>query len=179
MSYVERVLQPGEVVRHIGSVHWHIYLPGLLVMLAAIVTITWAELGASHSIFWEVVAGLLALIALFLLIPEWFTWWTTEIAVTNHRIIYKAGLIRRDTVEILMDKVESVDVDQERASRSHLPCTGRQRTQGRQAMASATGPGPAGAGRRALRATWERIAARRGVGHAACTRRLPVWPAGL
>jgi len=49
---------------------------------------------------------------LYLLIPEWFTWWTTEIAVTNHRIIYKAGLIRRDTVEILMDKVESVDVDQ-------------------------------------------------------------------
>ena len=112
MSYVERVLQPGEVVRHIGSVHWHIYLPGLLVMLAAIVTIAWAELGASHSIFWEVLAGFLALIASFLLIPEWFTWWTTEIAVTNHRIIYKAGLIRRDTVEILMDKVESVDVDQ-------------------------------------------------------------------
>lgn len=28
------------------------------------------------------------------------------------RIIYKAGFIRRDTVEILMDKVESVDVDQ-------------------------------------------------------------------
>ena len=112
MSYVERVLQPGEVVRHIGALHWHIYLPGLLFMLAAIVTIAWAELGASHSIFWEVLAGLLALIALFLLIPEWFTWWTTEIAITNHRIIYKAGLIRRDTVEILMDKVESVDVDQ-------------------------------------------------------------------
>ena len=112
MSYVERVLQPGEVVRHIGSVHWHIYLPGLLFMLAAIVTIVWAELGASHSIFWEVIAGLLAVVALYLLIPEWFTWWTTEIAVTNHRIIYKAGLIRRDTVEILMDKVESVDVDQ-------------------------------------------------------------------
>jgi uncharacterized membrane protein YdbT with pleckstrin-like domain len=79
-------------------------------MLAAIVTIAWAELGASHSIFWEVIAGLLAVVALYLLIPEWFTWWTTEIAVTNHRIIYKAGLIRRDTVEILM--VESVDVDQ-------------------------------------------------------------------
>jgi uncharacterized membrane protein YdbT with pleckstrin-like domain len=112
MSYVERVLQPGEVVRHIGALHWHIYLPGFLVMLAAIVTIAWAELGASHSIFWEVLAALLAVIALGLLIPEWFTWWTTEIAVTNHRIIYKAGLIRRDTVEILMDKVESVDVDQ-------------------------------------------------------------------
>ena len=59
-----------------------------------------------------ILAALLAIVALFLLIPEWFTWWMTEIAVTSDRIIYKAGFIRRDTVEILMDKVESVDVDQ-------------------------------------------------------------------
>jgi uncharacterized membrane protein YdbT with pleckstrin-like domain len=112
MSYVQRVLQPGEVVRHSGSLHWHIYFPGLLFVLAAIVTIAWGELGANGSIVWRTLAALFAIVALFLLIPEWFTWWTTEIAVTNHRIIYKAGLIRRDTVEILMDKVESVDVDQ-------------------------------------------------------------------
>ena len=112
MSYVQRVLQPGEVVRYLGSLHWYTYLPGLLCMLAAIVAIAWAELGAHVTIFWHVVAALFAIVALFLLIPEWFTWWTTEIAVTNHRIIYKAGFVRRNTVEILMDKVESVDVDQ-------------------------------------------------------------------
>ena len=112
MSYVQRVLQPGEVVRHTGSLHWYPYLPGLLCMLAAIGAIAWAELGAHLSIFWQVLAALLAIAALFLLIPEWFAWWTTEIAVTNHRVIYKAGFIRRDTVEILIDKVESVDVDQ-------------------------------------------------------------------
>ena len=112
MSYVQRVLQPGEVVRYLGSLHWYTYLPGLLCMLAAIVAIAWAELGAHVTIFWHVVAALFAIVALFLLIPEWFRWWTTEIAVTNHRIIYKAGFVRRNTVEILMDKVESVDVDQ-------------------------------------------------------------------
>jgi uncharacterized membrane protein YdbT with pleckstrin-like domain len=112
MSYVERVLQSGEVVRYTGSLHWYTYLPGLLCMFAAIGAIGWAELGAHVSILWQVLAALLAIVALFLLIPEWFIWWTTEIAVTNHRIIYKAGFIRRDTVEILMDKVESVDVDQ-------------------------------------------------------------------
>jgi uncharacterized membrane protein YdbT with pleckstrin-like domain len=112
MSYVQRVLQPGEVVRYVGSLHWTIYLPGLLFMLAALVTIGWAQLGAGGNVWWQILAALFVLIALFLLIPEWFTWWTTEIAVTNHRVIYKAGLIRRDTVEMLMDKVESVDVDQ-------------------------------------------------------------------
>ena len=37
---------------------------------------------------------------------------TTEIAVTDRRIVFKRGLIRRHTVEMNMQKVESVDVDQ-------------------------------------------------------------------
>ena len=112
MSYVQRVLQPGEVVRHSASIHWIVYLPGLLFALAAVLSFGWAELGARASVFWEIVAALFAIIAVFLLIPEWFTWWTTEIAVTNLRIIYKTGFISRSTVEMHMDKVESVDVDQ-------------------------------------------------------------------
>ena len=32
--------------------------------------------------------------------------------MTNRRIVYKCGLIKRHTVEMNMDKVESVDVDQ-------------------------------------------------------------------
>ena len=35
-------------------------------------------------------------------------WWTTEIAVTNRRVIYKTGFIQRNTNEMNMDKVESV-----------------------------------------------------------------------
>ena len=39
-------------------------------------------------------------------------WWVTEIAVTDRRVIYKKGLIRRQTNEMNMDKVESVQIDQ-------------------------------------------------------------------
>ena len=42
----------------------------------------------------------------------WFKRWTTEIDVTDRRIVYKHGFIKRHTVEMNMDKVESVDVDQ-------------------------------------------------------------------
>ena len=41
-----------------------------------------------------------------------FRRWTTELSVTNHRVIYKRGFIRRHTVEMNMDKVETVNVDQ-------------------------------------------------------------------
>jgi uncharacterized membrane protein YdbT with pleckstrin-like domain len=43
---------------------------------------------------------------------SWFIQWCTEIAVTNLRVIYKAGFVRRRTVEMNMDMVVSVRVDQ-------------------------------------------------------------------
>ena len=56
--------------------------------------------------------GALAVIALLAILRGLFRRSTTEIAVTDRRIIFKRGLIRRHTVEMNMQKVESVDVDQ-------------------------------------------------------------------
>ncbi len=61
---------------------------------------------------WRYSAYALALVAVCLLIQQWFQWWVTEIAVTNRRVIYKKGLVRRQTNEMNMDKVESVQIDQ-------------------------------------------------------------------
>ena len=43
---------------------------------------------------------------------------TTEFAVTDHRIIYKRGIIGRYTIEMARAKVESVDVQQGPAGRA-------------------------------------------------------------
>jgi uncharacterized membrane protein YdbT with pleckstrin-like domain len=61
---------------------------------------------------WRFTAYALALVAVVLLIQQWLRWWVTEIAVTDRRVIYKKGLIRRQTNEMNMDKVESVQIDQ-------------------------------------------------------------------
>ncbi len=37
---------------------------------------------------------------------------STELAVTNKRIITKSGLIQRNTTEMFLEKVESIQVDQ-------------------------------------------------------------------
>jgi uncharacterized membrane protein YdbT with pleckstrin-like domain len=57
-------------------------------------------------------AAVIFIVGTVLLARAWFERVTTEIAVTDRRIIYKRGFIRRYTVEMHMDKVESVDVDQ-------------------------------------------------------------------
>jgi uncharacterized membrane protein YdbT with pleckstrin-like domain len=36
----------------------------------------------------------------------------TEVVITDRRVIYARGFIQRHSVELHMDKIESVDVDQ-------------------------------------------------------------------
>src|SRR5262245_15523562 len=111
MSYVQRVLQPGEQVRRVSSIHWIVYWPGVAVALVAILAYWLSETRLLPGI-WRFSASALALVAVALMIQQWFQWWVTEIAVTNRRVIYKKGLIRRQTNEMNMDKVESVQVEQ-------------------------------------------------------------------
>jgi len=111
MSYVQSVLQPGEEIRYRAGLHWVLYIPGLLFAVAALIVLLATRNGA-YAFFWLIVEVILALIAFYLLFNAWFERWTTEIAVTNRRVIYKTGFIRRETNEMHMDKVESVRVDQ-------------------------------------------------------------------
>ncbi|MGH6888508.1 MAG: PH domain-containing protein [Rhizomicrobium sp.] len=116
VGYVERVLQPGETLRYEGTVHWIIFLPAFALLGFAIAGLAAVAIfprgGAGGSIFFGVVVLAFVIGTLHLLIA-WIRRHTTEIAVTNRRIICKTGLISRRTVEMNMDKVESVDVTQD------------------------------------------------------------------
>jgi uncharacterized membrane protein YdbT with pleckstrin-like domain len=68
--------------------------------------------------YWgEIVAAAILLGAIVSFVPAWLRRSATEIAVTDRRVILKKGLIWRHTVEMNMQKVESVDVDQTVAGR--------------------------------------------------------------
>ncbi len=90
-SYVEQALTRGEVVLHLGRTSW------------------W-------SLWGYVVAGVLLMpvfgVGLVVLAVAWVKQRSTELAVTNKRVITKFGFIQRDTVELNIQKVESVQVQQ-------------------------------------------------------------------
>ena len=112
MSYVKHVLLPDEKIRFITNIHWIKYTPGALLVLLGCVIYLWSvNVERMHSV---VMLGALAVLAAGItsLFITWFKRWTTEIAVTDRRIIYKEGFISRRTIEMHMDKVESVDVEQ-------------------------------------------------------------------
>src|SRR6266480_2045482 len=104
MRYVDQVLQPGETIRHVTTISWVTYLPGLCLCVAAGIVASLSPPGF-HT-------GLMLALAIFglgvvLLVRGWWRRWTTEVAVTNRRIIWKRGFINRRTVEMNMDKVAS------------------------------------------------------------------------
>ena len=55
---------------------------------------------------------LIVVVGLFILVWAWIKYKTTEFAVTDRRVIAKSGLISRRTVEMFLDKVESLNVEQ-------------------------------------------------------------------
>lgn len=112
MGYVASVLRPDEKLTYETALSWAMYIPGLIALAAAVIVYFVAKAFALPWYWSEIVGGVLALGAIYMLAREWFERWTTEIAITNKRIILKRGFIRRDTVEMSIDRVESVDVKQ-------------------------------------------------------------------
>lgn len=90
-SYVEDALVKDERIVHSGHISlwsmWHLIALGLVLLP---------------------VVGL----GLIFLIMAYVRYKSTELAVTTKRVIVKHGFIRRQTVEINMNKVESIQVDQ-------------------------------------------------------------------
>jgi uncharacterized membrane protein YdbT with pleckstrin-like domain len=113
VAYVNSVLQPGETVKAIGRLHWVNYLKAFVLAAVAAVLLLYGEQELTKTGRTVTYLGwLLLLIAAVLFLGAWFRRWITELSVTNHRVIYKSGFIRRYTVEMSTDKVETVNVDQ-------------------------------------------------------------------
>jgi uncharacterized membrane protein YdbT with pleckstrin-like domain len=90
MSYIDDSLVPGEVLIHRARVSW------------------WSQFGLLFLGILTLVVG----VGLIFLIWAWVRVSSTELAITNRRMIAKFGFIQRHTVEINLEKVEALRVDQ-------------------------------------------------------------------
>jgi len=105
-SYVESIVGPGENVLYVGKVSYLSILPALvggalLAMIGGVVTIGAPPIGL-----------VLVLIGALWFVAGLIQRSSTELAVTNRRVIAKFGLVRRSTVELNLSKVESIRVEQ-------------------------------------------------------------------
>ncbi len=115
MRYVNRVLEPGETVIYETKLHRLIYFRAAVAGIICIaLLIASASVGDQPKLILalEIAAILFALLAVGGWLRAFIRRATTELAITDHRIIYKTGLLSRHTLEMNRSKVESVDVDQ-------------------------------------------------------------------
>lgn len=114
MGYVERVLQPDETVIAVTRIHWWYVWRHTVLLVALAIALAAFAFDQSGDTQTGLFAGaaVAVVLALLLTIGPAIRRATTELAVTNRRVIHKRGFIQRHTIEISRNQVESVDVDQ-------------------------------------------------------------------
>lgn len=86
MAYIEDSLSEGEKIVRVFKQHW--------------VTRIW------------LVIWILLIVTLPLAVYEWLRLRTMEHGVTNKRVIFKQGIISRQTEEMKLGSIETVEIDQ-------------------------------------------------------------------
>ena len=120
MSFVDRNLISGETILYRTRLHWIVLLlPAFLSLLFAVpaalllngvIHVTGTKAGPLDVMQWVVLCC--TLIALIILGTGVMYRSSTEMAVTNKRVMMKSGFVSRKSVEIVLSKIESITVDQ-------------------------------------------------------------------
>ncbi len=116
MGYIEDNLIPGERVLLRSSPHWVLFVMPLATMVLGIAVIA-ASLAWESMSFTRCLGVVLFLSGTIGIGPIVVAYLTTEFALTDLRIIAKAGLLSRRSLELQLAKVESIQVTQPLAGR--------------------------------------------------------------
>ena len=118
-GYVEKSLPPGERIVHRVNFNWTFsFFPVLWFAFGSAPVVMYAMLQFGQGVpfeqltvgWWFVLGGFLT--GALILINHLIILWTTEIAVTTYRFVYKTGFISRNTQEVSLNKIEEITLHQ-------------------------------------------------------------------
>jgi hypothetical protein len=109
-AYTAATLQPDERPLHQTSIHW-MALSGSIVgaFFTLIVIVPIAMFASWRGFYW---AWLLLFVPAGILLSAALTLKTSELVITDRRVLIKVGFIQRHTFEMFISKIESVAVFQ-------------------------------------------------------------------
>lgn len=104
MGYITSNLVPGETIIYRARVHWLIFGWAILFAFLTLLTLC-GSLGAGWFLF--------SLIGTLIFgVPAFVNYRTSEFGLTDKRVIMKTGFIRRHSIEVMLSKIEGVQVEQ-------------------------------------------------------------------
>ena len=89
MSYLDESLAPGETIVARFQLHWT--AKGRLILGIVLIPLV---------------------IGIFITIYEWLRLRAIELGVTSHRVVFKTGIVGRETEEVRLSAIETVDLHQ-------------------------------------------------------------------
>ncbi|CAG4906552.1 PH domain-containing protein [Paraburkholderia saeva] len=107
MSYVQSTLLPGERIVYEGRVSLWSEGPSIIIGIPMFLFCA-----LSMSAGGTVMPMIFGILGIMVLGTAFIAYRTTELAVTSKRVVAKFGVLRRQTVELNLARVESVQVDQ-------------------------------------------------------------------
>jgi len=112
-SYVEKIVGHGERIIHVGRLSLVTILSSVLggtFLVAVAIGLLLIPVGSPDIT--RALAGIAAALGVLVIVIALIRRSSTELAVTNRRVIAKFGWIARRTVEMNLAKIESVRVEQ-------------------------------------------------------------------
>lgn len=113
MAYIERELTEGEKLVLLGRVSWWTIVPRTMLALAVLVVaaVVGGMLGfLGETVFWLVALPLTLLAWLALVARQVVRIFSTEVAITDRRVMSKTGVMRTEVKTTPLDKVNNVNV---------------------------------------------------------------------
>ncbi|EKE00565.1 MAG: putative membrane-associated protein [uncultured bacterium] len=105
MLYAEKTLLPGEKILYYTKPHYIIFYRAVLwVVFAALILIS--------NYIGTFIGKLLLLTSIFSCINVFIDYYCSEFVITNKRVLIKLGFIRRQSLEIFLERIEGIYVDQ-------------------------------------------------------------------
>ena len=101
MSYVENNLMTGENIIYNTKLHWYIFIWPIIWLLLTLLFIPFGLVAIIFLIL-SILTGISSLI----------NYLTSEFYITDKRVIVKVGFIKRSSIEILLRKIEGIQVQQ-------------------------------------------------------------------
>jgi uncharacterized membrane protein YdbT with pleckstrin-like domain len=118
VSYVESNLLPGETIVYKARLHPIIYANALVLLVVAGLCFLYAiitTVGHTNGLTAArvgYVGIILVIVAAISGVAAYITMTTSEFVVTDRRVLIKTGWVNRSSLEVLLPKVEGIQVDQ-------------------------------------------------------------------
>jgi uncharacterized membrane protein YdbT with pleckstrin-like domain len=115
MSYISSTLLPNEKILYFTKPHLIIFTNCILWFAIGIIILA---VGAPAKInfygynFGLIFGGLFFVAGIYSILSAYIAYISSEYGITNKRVLMKYGLVKRNSLEIILQKIESIHVEQ-------------------------------------------------------------------